>query len=135
MARRKVSILRERKMKLSAQVEILEEIKEIIKFKTQDSEKKFLDKKLRLEIRLEEVDELLEEEMMSKMVSPSDLPEKGVELKGSNSISFADNQNQSEVPDKLTNKELFNILNKGLTQSEKDSDDEELSDSRGIGDH
>ncbi len=54
-------------MKLSAQVEILDEVKEIIKFKTQDSEKKFLDKKLRLEIRLEEVEELLVEEGKGKI--------------------------------------------------------------------
>lgn len=103
MARRKVSILKERKMKLSSQVEILNDIYEMIDFKTKDSEKKFLDKKLRLEIRLEEVKELLEEEV--KVLKPA-----------------------------ITNKELFNMDDKGLTKSEKDSD-VEMSDARGIGDH
>ncbi len=129
MARRKVSILKERKMKLSSQVEILDDIHEMIDFKTKDSEKKFLDKKLRLEIRLEEVEELLHEEMMSKMEKP--MADKMSSLKAN---KYIEDKTKPEVASVETTEidDDIKMVESLLPDVNKD---EELSDSRGVGDH
>ncbi len=61
MARRSMSILKERKLKLSTELAILREVN-VEDFRTKEIQKKFLDKVFRMEVRLEEVDELLLEE-------------------------------------------------------------------------
>ena len=66
MARRSMSISRERKLRLSAQIAILDEMVDVEDFKSKEVKKVYLDKKLRLEIRLEEVELLLAEEEHKK---------------------------------------------------------------------
>ena len=62
MAKRRTSILKERQLKLESQLEILGVVGVDIIHKTKDSERKFLDTKFRVEVRLEEVVDLLEAE-------------------------------------------------------------------------
>ncbi len=95
MARRSMSILRERKLKLSTEIAILEEIN-VEDFKTKDIQKKFLDKKLRLGIRLEEVAELLveEEKKRVEVKSSATIEEWG---DGKGKLVWGDSEDSSEI--------------------------------------
>lgn len=60
--RRKMSVLRERRLKLQAQVDLMGEIEEYVDFKTKEKKAIFEKRKLTLEIQLSTVVELIEEE-------------------------------------------------------------------------
>lgn len=62
MARRAMSISKERKFKLESQLEILGKLIKVENFKTKEVQRKYLDKVLRLEIALEEVTLMVEAE-------------------------------------------------------------------------
>ena len=72
MARRAMSISKERKFKLESQLEILNELIKVEDFRTKEIQKNYLDKKLRLEIRLEEVELLVEAEGKKRVVKEVD---------------------------------------------------------------
>lgn len=60
MARRLMSISKERKFELESQLEILDKLVKVEDFRTKDIQRKYLDKVLRLEIALEEVTLMVE---------------------------------------------------------------------------
>ncbi len=68
MARRTMSISRERKFKLESQLEILGKLIKVEDFRTKEVQRNYLDKKLRLEIALEEVTLMVEAEGKKRVV-------------------------------------------------------------------